>query len=116
LASFEKDYTGMHSQQNIRFEFVQSAKLSSPIFPSLYGYAVPVQLIIFGECLTGFKTKIHGCNTKRAGRFGYRVRNAVMIYMEPAQTQLPSEQRIDGTWLTPALAPDKKNPLFQPVK
>jgi len=31
-----------------------------------------------------------------------------MIYMEPAQTQLPSEQRIDGTWLTPALPPDKK--------
>jgi hypothetical protein len=58
--------------------------------------------------LDGFKTKIHGCSTKRAGRFGYRVRSAVMIYMEPAQTRLPSEQRIDGTWLTPVLAPDKK--------
>jgi len=43
-----------------------------------------------------------------------------MIYMEPAQTRLPSEQRIDGTWLTPVLAPDKKKKnkkfLFQPVK
>jgi len=98
----------MHGQQNIKF--------SSPIFPSLYGHAVPVQLIIFGECLTVFKTKIHGCSTKRAGRFSYRVRSAVMIYRQPAQTQLPSEQRIDGTWLTPAFAPDKKIFLFQPVK
>jgi len=70
-----------------------------------------VQLIIFGGCLTVFKTKIHGCSTKRAGRFGYRVRSAVMIYMQPAQTQLPLEQRIDGTWLTPALAPEKKIPV-----
>jgi hypothetical protein len=38
-----------------------------------------------------------------------------MIYMQPAQTLLPLEQRIDGSWLTPALAPEKKNFLFQPV-
>jgi hypothetical protein len=67
-----------------------------------------VQLIIFGGCVTVFKTKIHGCITKHAGKFGYGVRSAVMIYMQPAQTQLPSEQRIDGTWLTPAPAPKKK--------
>jgi hypothetical protein len=35
-----------------------------------------------------------------------------MIYMQPAQTQLPFEKRIDGPWLTPALTPEKKYACF----
>jgi hypothetical protein len=75
-----------------------------------------VQLIIFGGCVTVHKTKIHGCITKHAGKFGYRVRSAMMIYMQPAQTQLPSQQRIDGTRLTPAPASEKKQIPISPVK
>ena len=47
----------MYGQQNIRFEFVWSAKISSPIFPFLYGHAISVQLIISGKRLTVSKPK-----------------------------------------------------------